>query len=249
MPITITALDITENYAALTILTEAELNEMVDSAEDYINEKIRLNLIQFASDVMDPATYVFNDDGVPTFATPLINLVGRLAENETVAGQWTFTDITTFNAAVNGTSVFTSTGQPRCRAYRPTINQTIANATPTALSLGAETYDVGAMHDIATNPNRITIPGGGSGIYNFTSQVTFVANNVGWREVRLYKNGSQVAIVKEFGPHATEQTVLNLTYQDSATVGDYYEIYVYQNSTGNLDIVFDVSNFAAMKVW
>jgi len=59
MATSIIALDATENYASLTVLTQAQLNEEVASIEDYINTQIRLNLTQLAIDVFTDS-YVFS---------------------------------------------------------------------------------------------------------------------------------------------------------------------------------------------
>lgn len=251
MAITITSLNVTEGYAALTVLTQAQLNLAVSDTETYCNVKLRLNIIQLAKDVMDNATYTFNDDGNHFLATPLIDLMAQLAQNETVTGQWSFSGATTFNASITGgaSSKATFPGQPRCRAYIPSANQTIAHATLTAMSMGAESYDVGNLHDNGVNPSRITVATGNTGLYIFNAQATFDANATGYRTLAIYKNGSKVCETKEFSPNAAQQTTLNLHYQDEAAVNDYYEAFVYQTSTGNLDLIHTVSFFSAIKVW
>ncbi len=251
MAITITSLDVTEGYAALTVLTQAQLNLAVSDTETYCNVKLRFNLIQLAKDIMDSATYTFNDNGNPHLVTPLIDLMAQLAQNETVSGQWSFSAATTFNSTVTGgaNNKFTSAGQPRCKAYVSTINQSVGNAVLTAMSMVGEIYDVGSLHDNAINPSRISVAAGNTGVYIFNAQATFAASNVGYRTLAVYKNGSKLGEVKEFGPHATEQTVLNIHIQDVAATNDYYEAFVYQSSGGALDLVKDISFFSAIKVW
>ncbi len=251
MAISITTLSVTEGYASLTVLTQAQLNLAVSDTETYCNVKLRYNLMQLAKDIMDNATYTFNDDGNPHLVTPLIHLCAKLADNETITGQWTFSDVVTFTSRISGgaNTIVSVTGQPRCRAYVSTANQSLADTTLTAMSMTAESYDVGDLHSNATNPSRITVGSGKSGIYSFNAQATFAASNVGFRTLALYKNGSKVCETKEFSPHATEQTVLNIHYQDEVAVNDYYEAYVYQSSGGALDLVHTVSFFAATKVW
>lgn len=250
MPTSITALDVTEPYAALTVLKQSQLNSMVDSIEDYINAQLRLNLVQLAIDTMGDS-YAFTDDGVASLATPLADLAGKLADNEIVTGAWTFSGAVAFSAAVTSTSTFTSSGQNRARAYRTTSNQSLSDATATAISLGAESYDVGAMHDNSTNPSRITIPTGGSGTYSFVGQITFDNNATGRREIAIYKNGSKVAENKNFTSDGTEDTAIQVFFLDSSSQGDYYELYGYQNRGGALDVIFGEFKtfFAAHKLW
>jgi len=251
MTISISTLSVTEGYASLTVLTQAQLNLAVSDTETYCNNKLRANLMQLAKDVMDNATYTFNDDGNPHLANPLIDILAKLADNETVTGQWSFDGATTFNSTVTGGASAKATfpGQPRVKAYITTANQSIADTTLTALSLGAETYDVGDLHSNSTNPSRITVATGNTGLFVFNAQVVFAASNVGFRTLAIYKNGSKLCETKEFNPHATEQTTLNLNVHDVAAANDYYEAYVYQSSGGALDAIHTVSFFSAIKVW
>lgn len=251
MAISISTLDVTEGYASLTVLTQAQLNFAVSDTETYCNNKLRANLMQLAKDIMDNATYTFNDDGNPHLATPLINLFATLADNETVTGQWSFNGATTFNSTVTGGASAKATfpGQPRVKAYVSTANQSLGDATLTAMSMTGETYDVGGLHDNATNPTRITAVSGASGLFIFNAQAVFAASNVGYRTLAIYKNGSKLCETKEFAPHATEQTTLNVNVHDVAAVNDYYEAFVYQSSGGALDLVHTVSFFSAIKVW
>lgn len=253
MPIPVAA--ISEPYAALTILRQSQLNTAIGdnvsgSVEFYLNTNVRNNLNQLALDVFG-ATYDYTNDGVAAFATPLTDLAARLADNETVTGTWTFSAALTFSSTVTSSSTFTSSGQMRARAYISGANQNIGNSATTALNFNTETYDVGTMHDVAVNTNRITVPASGAGIYVIDAQVTFAANVTGRREVYIFKNGSQIAEVKEPTNSATEETTLQISCHDNAAAADYYEVQVFQNSGGGLDVVLGerITYFSAMKVW
>lgn len=245
----ITALNATENYASLTVLTQAELNEMVASIEDYINDKIRLNLIQLAKDCFTDA-YVFNDDGVQSVTTPLVSAAAFLSEDEIITGDWTFSGEVAFQDEVSSTSTFSSTGQDAVAIYN-TADQSIGDSAITALTFDTEVYDRTTMHDTGTNTNRITIPAGAAGIYLFTGQATFAANATGVRKLMLYENGSKIAEVKECNPDGTEQTVLRISEQVSAAALAYYELRVYQSSGGALDAKAGekITNFKAIRMW
>jgi len=251
MATSITALDATEGYTSGTTLTQAELNAMVESIEAYVNASIRLNMIQLAKDVMTDS-YAFNDppDGVQSVTTPVLSAAAFLAQDETITGAWTFSGAVVHSAAVSSTSTFSSTGQDATKVT-DTAAQTLANTTLTALTFDTESYDRTAMHSVASNTNRLTIPAGATGVYLFIGQVTLVADATGYRTLALYKNGSKISEVKEFAPHATEQTVLRVTESDSATALDYYELRVYQSSGGTLDTVLGATStyFSALRVW
>ena len=250
MATTITALDISETYSALTVLTQAELNATMESIETYSNTQLRLNLVQLAKDAFSDS-YAFNDDGDQTEATDLKTAAVLLADDETVTGDWTFEGTVDLADKLVTTSTCTSTGQTKCRVYLTTANQTIANTTLTAIRYAAETYDTGVMHDTSTNPDRITIPAGAGGLYIFNAQVTFAADATGYREVHIYKNGSAMATVKEFNPHATELTIINISMQENASAADYFEVKVYQSSGGDLAVNKNerVTFFSTIKAW
>lgn len=241
--------NITENYAAFKILTYNQLHTAMEYIDTQFNSYTSPNFTQLALDVF--GTYTFNNDGVQTVVPCLADIVAKLADNETITGSWTFSNPITFNNTVTSTSTLSSSGQMRAKVYLPGPNQAIPDATVTALNFTAESYDVGGLHDNGVLPNRLTLPGNGSGTYLIHGQATFAANATGRRELYIYKNSVLAATVKEFGPDAGQQTVLQVSMQDTASAGDYYELRVYQNSGGNLDAVNGaaVSFFSAMKVW
>jgi len=246
-----TTLSVTENYDVLKILRKAHLTQaFITDIETHINNVVKLNAEQIAKDTLGNS-YVYDNDGVANLVTPLIDQAALLADNETVTGSWTFSGTVAYSAAVSSTSTFSSSGQPRSRGYVSGSNQSITDATITPINLPSETYDVASMHDVAVNNERLTVPSGGSGVYSLNAQITFANNATGRREVAIYKNGSKIGEVKEFNPDGTENTVLNITLHDTAIANDYYDVRVFQNSTGALNVILGerVSFFSAMKVW
>ena len=155
-----TTLSVTENYAALQILRKAHLTQaIVTDIETHINSVVKANIEQLAADVF-PDSYVFNNDGAQTEGTDLKTAAGLLADNETVTGNWTFSGSLSFSNTVTSTSTFSSSGQTRAKAYLVTANQSISDATETAVAFNSESFDVGGMHDNSTNNSRLTIPSG-----------------------------------------------------------------------------------------
>lgn len=243
-------LDITENYSAFDLLKDAYLNTAMQDIETHINTNLKLNFTQLALDIF-PAGYVFNNDGLQTEVVDLKTSSAILADNETITGSWTFNNAVTFDNTVTSSSTFTSSGQSRCKAYITTVDQTITDSTLTSLDFIGESYDVGDLHDTATNPNRITISSGNTGVYVLGAQVKFDPNATGLRIISIYKNGSILVQNKEFNPDAAEATVLSIFTQDVASLSDYYEVKVYQTSGGGLNVEFgeNTTFFTAMKVW
>jgi len=207
--------------------------------------------MQLAVDVFSDS-YEFNDDGVLSRTSPLSSTLLQTDTDATIISDYTFTGNTGFEGPVTSDDQFTSTGQPRVKAYLSAANQSIPNATATAVSFDAESFDVGGLHDIALLPDRIVITTGNSGLYLIQGQVLFSASITGVRSLVLYKNGTAFAYAKaELAPTAGDQIALNVQAIDQASSGDYYQLKVSQNSGTALDLILGSGNtfFTAMKVW
>ena len=98
-------------------------------------------------------------------------LRSTLQHNVTVNGSITSSNAT-FSGVVNGT------GQPRCFVYS-SVAQGFASGAWTALTFETEQYDIGALHSTASNPSRITIPAGSSGLYLCGATVRFSTGGPG----------------------------------------------------------------------
>lgn len=154
---------------------------------------------------------------------------------------WTVGDVlpaADLNTHVRDNIAWITNDHPRCRVYRNS-DQTISTSTDTAIAFGQERFDVGGMHSTSTNTSRVTIPSGGAGLYLLTASVRWAGNATGYRTLSITVNGAPgtgTTIVDEsilsIGAGAgTRQTVTTM-YQMAA--GDYAEVYVWQNSGGNL---------------
>lgn len=107
----------------------------------------------------------------------------------------------------------------------------VANTTWVAVPWASEDFDTDGYHDNVTNNTRVTIPTGKAGKYAIIGFGGWDANQGGsFRHMRLYKNGTAVKLttVKPADSYPTiwMNSVLNLA------VGDYVELYVYQDSGG-----------------
>ena len=113
--------------------------------------------------------------------------------------------------------------------------QSVANNTSTAITWNSESFDTDGFHDTSTNTSRITIPAGKGGKYLVIGQVSWDNNTSGYRNVQLYKNGSNVRInamtpSSQYPSQPIQSAILDLV----AT--DYLEIYCDQNSGGARDV-------------
>ena len=122
--------------------------------------------------------------------------------------------------------------------YRVT-NQSIPDATWTAINYDSEEYDTDSIHDNSVNNSRLTVPSGVNYV-RLKARIGFAPNSNGYREAYFYKNGSSTfkgnALAISDNLTGLVTTVLELSSPVlSVTAGDYFEVLVYQDSGANLD--------------
>lgn len=145
-------------------------------------------------------------------------------------------------------------GQPTCaRVYRTSI-QTLTSDTWTGVGFEVEDFDVGAMVDLGAQASRITIPTGEAGKYLVTGLVQFAADGTqtGLRVIAIHKNGTSIQEGIRANGLGTDNSNIPVTAILDLAAGDYLELFVLQNSGGNLNINGDANgvfiNFAAHRL-
>lgn len=122
-----------------------------------------------------------------------------------------------------------------CRLYRSST-LSVSNNTLTAIPFDSETFDTDAFHSTSSNTTRITIPSGKGGYYLFAGTVNYEAYSSGHRENLLYKNGSLLQVFAKFPDLSTASPTASGSVIVSASVGDYFELYTYQNKGGAINL-------------
>jgi hypothetical protein len=143
-----------------------------------------------------------------------------------------------FNAQIRDNIGWLATDKFRCKAVRTAAQSILSQGspvTPVAFN-AADEFDVGSMHDPATNNTRITVPTGGAGVYAVTANVTFQGNSSGRRLVSLLKNG----VTEQWGWSAAPDTI-GTTRASVASfmqliATDYVELGVLQTSGVSLNV-------------
>ena len=132
-----------------------------------------------------------------------------------------------------------------CSLYK-NANQTISNATNTAISFQVESYDTDAFHDNSTNNSRITIPSGKGGKYLITGSIAW-STGANERVAMIYKNGALVNNMHQLYPQNLGGFYAPFTYTINLVAGDYIELFCYQGSGGNLSVYngLDLTTFQA----
>ena len=136
-------------------------------------------------------------------------------------------------------------------AARMATSQSLLNGATTKMQFDTEFFDTDSAYDNSTN-YRFTVPSGQAGKYFINAKITFndVASDDAAQIIRLYKNGSQVAIGvrRTVGPNGRDATV-NVAQLLDLSVSDYIEIYGYTNA-GNTTMGNDITQsiFEGFKI-
>lgn len=127
--------------------------------------------------------------------------------------------------------------RPDTGIARRAATQSLTNDTNTAVSLDTEDDDTANFFDIAGNPTRLSFPY--TGVFLVIAAGTFAVSATNERRAGLEPNGGAVADVSDFrnafaqGGVGTNFSLIAITPK---TGSDYYELFVYQNSGGALNL-------------
>jgi len=131
-----------------------------------------------------------------------------------------------------------------------TANETIANAINTQIPWDAVVTDTSSIWS-AGSPTRLTVPAGASRV-KLSGSILFNFNATGVRTLQLLKNGAAVKggiYANNTNPDSIYAAPLKGTSAIlTVSPGDYFELDVYQNSGGNLDIIDNANTWFAMEI-
>jgi hypothetical protein len=134
-------------------------------------------------------------------------------------------------------------GQPRFRSYKAS-NQSINNATTTALNFGYDRYDTGQVHN-QTTISRIEV-GKYPGVWHLGGNIAWDSSTVGIRSFSIRLNGA-TGIAADRRTAAGDVVRQNLSCDYQFVAGDYIELTAFQDSGAALNVLF-TSNFS-IEVW
>ncbi len=130
----------------------------------------------------------------------------------------------------------TVTNHPRVMAHNSGA-VVITSSAIAAMAWDTEDYDTHAMHAPGDN-TKITIPAGESGLYIISSKLTFEINSTGRRSISIKVNNSaaEQEITYTLDAQAVA-TVLNVCAPRMMTAADFIQVFPFQDSGGDLDIL------------
>lgn len=122
-----------------------------------------------------------------------------------------------------------------CSVYA-SADLTLTNNTLTLITWNSEYFDTDSFHSTSTNTGRFTVPSGKAGKYHINGAIWWSATSTGVRTAQIYKNGAAILYGSQIGAVTTTSVSNNISFTVDLTVGDYIEIYGYQNSGGNANV-------------
>lgn len=146
-----------------------------------------------------------------------------------VAGE--FETASYFNALRDAINFLTN--RPTAMVYQ-TAAQSLANGAFTAITMDSTILDTYGQHSNTTNNSRFTCQL--AGWYSVSGGVSYLTNTTGSRGALIYKNGA--ALTQATGGIVAASNALHVAmtgeFLIQLAVGDYVELYGWQNSGGAL---------------
>lgn len=105
------------------------------------------------------------------------------------------------------------------------------------LPFNSERRDDAGFHSTTSNTSRLTVPAGKAGWYTISGHVSFDANAMGnKRGIAVGLNEAVWLAIHSAAPMAAFRTHRSIATPYYLSAGNFVELYVYQDSGGNLDI-------------
>ena len=129
-------------------------------------------------------------------------------------------------------------------------NQSISNSSNTKIAFDSERIDTDSAFD--TSNNRFVVPSGAAGKYAFTYWGKMGLDDGKILQLIMYKNGSELSAEEtraNFYSSGSGQQINAIgSFMDTAAVSDYYEVYVFQNNGGSVNLLQETAGFMGFKL-
>lgn len=136
----------------------------------------------------------------------------------------------------------------RVSTANPTDVQTLTSTVFAFVEFDTPTYDTtsGAMFSLS-QPTRLVAPADGK--YLITGQICFEQNATGQRVAQIFLNGGDTIGEHRDDAVAADVTIMPVVAEYDLVEGDYVELYVMQDSGGDLDVIAgDGSTWLALSL-
>ena len=123
---------------------------------------------------------------------------------------------------------------PAARVTRSAV-QSIPNVVETQVIFDVEQFDNDNIHDLVTNPSRLTCRTPGR--YLVMANIGVQSNATGTRQMAIRVNdGAQTSVVNQVGSAADQAYMMGAAVLD-LNAGDWLTVTIYQNSGGALNVL------------
>lgn len=137
-----------------------------------------------------------------------------------------------WNAGPAASNTFLTT-VPTAEVYQ-SVSQNIPNGAFTAVTMDSSILDTDGQHSNSVNPSRVVCQV--AGWYSVSGAIGYLTNATGARGAVIYKNGA--ALTQSTGTITAASNALHVAtageFLVQLAVGDYVELYAWQNSGGAL---------------
>jgi hypothetical protein len=127
----------------------------------------------------------------------------------------------------------------RTKLYLTAATTAIADNTDTPISWTAEAWDVGNLHDLVTEPTRLTVPTDGDGLYLIIAQAKWATagNQPKKRTLRILKNAALYAEASVGCDDDGDSLFHQVAAIIPAVATDYFTVSVEQDIGGPADLM------------
>ena len=137
---------------------------------------------------------------------------------------------------VNSAADYLATNFPHCSIYESSVQIVSSGGSGEDLTSNEERSDVGGMHSVGSNTERITIPASEGGLYACSATVEFAANATGTRVVQFVVNNTTTYDVYAGPGYAANVLICGGIRFINLAAADYVTCRAYQDSGGDLDV-------------
>ncbi len=124
---------------------------------------------------------------------------------------------------------------PSARVYND-ANLTATTGVSLTLTFNSERFDTAALHDTTTNTNRLVAVT--AGVYVITASIEWAANATGQRRIQIRNNVAANLAATFHDAAAAGATRQSVTTIYKLAQNDWVEATAFQDSGGNLDVVY-----------
>lgn len=114
--------------------------------------------------------------------------------------------------------------------------QTIGNNSDTAVTWNVESFDTDALHSLLSDTSRMTVPASGVSYVRLNASITFDNNSSGVRRIKIVKNGATTIAAQSIDGAGFDALSVSSGLV-AVSASDYFEVFAYQTSGGDLDVL------------